>query len=45
MYFQTVRGESAMWSGIRMIPLELSTNIFAIVFGIYITKSGYYRSV
>ena len=43
VYFQVVRGDSAMWSGIRLIPMQLGITTFAITSGKLITKFGKYR--
>lgn len=43
IYFQVVREDSATWSGIRLIPMELSISIIATVAGFFISKSGIYK--
>lgn len=43
IYFQVVREDSAMWSGIRLIPMELLIAVFATFSGIFISKTGIYR--
>ncbi|KAI8141120.1 major facilitator superfamily domain-containing protein [Fennellomyces sp. T-0311] len=45
IFFQAVRGDSAMWSGIRLIPMEVTLAVAAAVSGAFIAKSGIYRSV
>ncbi|KAI8147048.1 major facilitator superfamily domain-containing protein [Fennellomyces sp. T-0311] len=44
-YFQAVRGDSATWSGIRMVPMEAAIGAFAALGGFIITKYGVYRSL
>ncbi|KAI8142250.1 major facilitator superfamily domain-containing protein [Fennellomyces sp. T-0311] len=43
MYLQVVRGDSAMWSGIRMIPMQITATVFATITGVFISKTGIYR--
>lgn len=43
VYFQVVRGDSAMWSGIRLIPMQMVTSVFSVSSGIFISKKGIYR--
>jgi hypothetical protein len=43
IYFQVVRADSAMWSGIRLIPMELLIAVFATFSGIFISKKGIYK--
>ncbi|KAI8367779.1 major facilitator superfamily domain-containing protein [Blakeslea trispora] len=43
IYFQVVKEDSAMWSGIRLIPMELLIAVFATVAGILISKLGIYK--
>ncbi|KAG0187128.1 hypothetical protein DFQ28_006827 [Apophysomyces sp. BC1034] len=43
IYFQVVRGDSAMWSGIRMIPMQMIICVFSTASGIFISKTGIYR--
>ncbi|ORE10645.1 MFS general substrate transporter [Rhizopus microsporus var. microsporus] len=43
IYFQVVRGDSATWSGIRLIPMQLFLSVFATVVGFFISKSGIYK--
>lgn len=42
-YFQVVHGDSAMASGIRLIPLDVCSMIVAFAVGWYITSKGGYR--
>lgn len=42
-YFQVVHGDSAMASGIRLIPLDVCSMIVAFAVGWYITLKGGYR--
>ncbi|KAI9317562.1 major facilitator superfamily domain-containing protein [Dichotomocladium elegans] len=43
IYFQVVRGDSAMWSGIRMIPMQIVVSVVSITSGRLITVTGRYR--
>ncbi len=43
IYFQVIRGDSAMWSGIRLIPMELLIAVFATFSGIFISKKGIFK--
>ncbi|CEJ01555.1 hypothetical protein RMCBS344292_15578 [Rhizopus microsporus] len=43
VYFQVVRGDSATWSGIRLIPMQLFLSVIATVVGFFISKSGIYK--
>lgn len=43
IYFQVVRGDTAMWSGIRLIPMQLLTAVFSSISGVIISKIGYYK--
>ncbi|KAI8147844.1 major facilitator superfamily domain-containing protein [Fennellomyces sp. T-0311] len=43
IYFQTVRGDSAMWSGIRTIPMQIALSSFSTITGIFIAKLGIYQ--
>ncbi|KAF7725936.1 hypothetical protein EC973_009173 [Apophysomyces ossiformis] len=43
IYFQVVRGDSAMWSGIRMIPMQMIICVFSTASGLFISKTGIYR--
>ncbi|KAJ5099532.1 MFS toxin efflux pump (AflT) [Penicillium argentinense] len=42
IYFQSVKGSSAMKSGIQLLPLMLATVVSSVVFGGLITAVGYY---
>lgn len=42
-YFQIVRGDTPMWSGIRLIPMQLVISAMSTIAGIVITKTGVYR--
>ncbi|KAG4029650.1 hypothetical protein MFRU_015g01840 [Monilinia fructicola] len=42
IYFQAIRGTSAINSGIRMIAMDAGRIIFIIISGIIVTKFGYY---
>ncbi|KAG1151951.1 hypothetical protein G6F37_000717 [Rhizopus arrhizus] len=43
VYFQVVRNDSAMWSGIRLIPMQLVLSVISIAVGLSISKTGIYR--
>ncbi|KAI9317564.1 major facilitator superfamily domain-containing protein [Dichotomocladium elegans] len=43
IYFQIVRGDSATWSGIRLIPMQMMVCVFSTAAGISISKFGIYR--
>lgn len=43
IYFQVVREDSAMWSGIRLIPMELLIAVFSTFAGIFISKTGIFK--
>ncbi|GAA5798020.1 hypothetical protein HPULCUR_003418 [Helicostylum pulchrum] len=43
VYFQVVRNDTAMWSGIRLIPMQMVTCIFSTFSGFFISKKGVYR--
>lgn len=43
VYFQVVRNDSAMWSGIRLIPMQMVLTVLSTIAGITITKTGVYR--
>lgn len=43
IYFQVVRGDSAMWSGIRLIPMEMMIAVFSTASGIFISKKGIFK--
>jgi hypothetical protein len=42
IFFQSVKGSSAMKSGIQLLPLMLATVVSSVVFGGLITIAGYY---
>ncbi|KAL2865009.1 MDR family MFS transporter [Aspergillus lucknowensis] len=42
IFFQSVRGASAMKSGIQLLPLMLATVVSSVLVGIFITLAGYY---
>ncbi|KAJ5983525.1 hypothetical protein N7481_005624 [Penicillium waksmanii] len=42
IYFQSVKGSSAMKSGIQLLPLMLATVVSSVTFGGLITAAGYY---
>lgn len=42
-YFQIVRGDSAMWSGIRLIPMQMVVCVISTAVGVTISKLGFYR--
>jgi hypothetical protein len=43
IYFQVVRNDSAMWSGIRLIPMQMVLTVLSTIAGITISKTGVYR--
>lgn len=43
IYFQVIRGDSAMWSGIRLIPMEMMIAVFSTFSGIFISKKGIFK--
>lgn len=43
VYFQVVRNDSAMWSGIRLIPMQMIICVFSTFSGIFISKKGIYK--
>lgn len=43
IYFQVILGDSAMWSGIRLIPMELLIAVFATFSGLFISKMGIFK--
>lgn len=43
VYFQVVRNDTAMWSGIRLIPMQLVLCAISTGIGITISKTGVYR--
>ncbi|KAI7850457.1 major facilitator superfamily domain-containing protein [Circinella umbellata] len=42
-YFQIVKGDEAMWAGIRILPMLLVIPLVSIVTGIVISRAGIYR--
>ncbi|KAL3450369.1 major facilitator superfamily domain-containing protein [Aspergillus insuetus] len=42
IFFQSVRGASAMKSGIQLLPLMLATVVSSVLTGIFVTIFGYY---
>ncbi|KAI8081919.1 major facilitator superfamily domain-containing protein [Gilbertella persicaria] len=43
VYFQVVRNDSAMWSGIRLIPMQMVLCVLSTFSGLFISKTGIYR--
>ncbi|KAI9480904.1 MAG: major facilitator superfamily domain-containing protein [Benjaminiella poitrasii] len=43
IYFQVIRADSAMWSGIRLIPFNLLSAAFSTISGLFISKTGIYK--
>ncbi|KAK4516866.1 uncharacterized protein ATC70_000192 [Mucor velutinosus] len=43
IYFQVVRNDSAMWSGIRLIPMQMVLTVLSTIVGVTISKTGVYR--
>lgn len=42
IFFQSVKGSSAMKSGIQLLPLMLATVISSVLVGAFVTMAGYY---
>lgn len=42
IWFQAVRGDSAILSGVHMIPYVLANAIFSVLAGIFVSKNGYF---
>ena len=42
-YFQIVKGDDAMWAGIRILPMLLVIPLVSIATGIFISQVGIYR--
>lgn len=45
IWFQAIKGYSAVDSGIRTLPLVLSMMVFSVITGVIITRVGYYTPV
>jgi hypothetical protein len=45
IYFQAIRGTSALNSGIRMIALDAARVVFIIISGVLVTQFGHYVSI
>ncbi|KAI7858692.1 major facilitator superfamily domain-containing protein [Circinella umbellata] len=43
IYFQVVRGDTATWSGIRLIPMQMVIAVLSTFSGLFISKTGIYR--
>ncbi|KAI7870555.1 major facilitator superfamily domain-containing protein [Spinellus fusiger] len=43
MYFQIILGDTATWSGIRLIPMEATIGVSSTLIGFLVTKTGMYR--
>ncbi|KAI9474078.1 MAG: major facilitator superfamily domain-containing protein [Benjaminiella poitrasii] len=43
VYFQVVRNDSAMWSGIRLIPMQMVICVLSTGVGFFISKTGIYK--
>ncbi|KAL0084765.1 major facilitator superfamily domain-containing protein [Phycomyces blakesleeanus] len=43
IYFQVVRADSAMWSGIRLIPMQMVVCVGATMAGAFISKTNIYK--
>lgn len=43
VYFQVVRNDSAMWSGIRLIPMQMVLAVLSASIGFIISKKNTYR--
>ncbi len=42
MYFQGVKGNSAIHSGVSMIPYVVTNALFSLLAGIFVSKNGYF---
>lgn len=45
IWYQAIKGQSAVSAGIRLLPYFLGTTVFAIGSGILVSKMGYYTPV
>lgn len=45
IYFQVVRNDSAMWSGIRLIPMQMVLAVLSTFVGFTISKTGKYSQL
>ncbi|KAI7870012.1 major facilitator superfamily domain-containing protein [Spinellus fusiger] len=43
VFFQVVRDDSAIWSGIRLIPMQMIACAVSSVVGVFISKTGIYK--
>jgi len=44
LWFQAVHGDSALNSGINMIPYVVANAVFSIIAGIFVSKNGYFAA-
>lgn len=44
MWFQGVKGDSAIHSGVNMIPYVVANAIFSLLAGIFVSKNGYFTA-
>ena len=44
IWFQAIRGDSAVASGVHMIPYVAANALFSLIAGIFVTKIGYFTS-
>jgi len=44
LWFQAVKGNSAVQSGVNMIPYVVANAVFSILAGIFVTKNGYFAA-
>lgn len=44
MYFQGVEGDSAIHSGVNMIPYVTANALFSLLAGIFVSKNGYFTA-
>jgi hypothetical protein len=42
--FQAIRGDSAIHSGVNMIPYVIANALFSLVAGIFVSKNGYFTA-
>jgi hypothetical protein len=44
IWFQTVKGDSAIHSGVNMIPYVVANALFSLLAGIFVSKNGYFTA-
>jgi MFS family permease len=45
MWFQAVKGDSAIHSGVNMVPYVTANAIFSQLAGIFVSKNGYFTAL